>query len=131
MCTTSLEQFVVFLIDVTCLSVTIITNWWSGFRVTVRRAFLLAPLSLATLRAMELDLSDDALQESDYDAGSDSASHFLQPFVPLAVSPQKRRQRSRSIFSDRISSNRHYGPGVCFPLSTYASSRLESVLELW
>ena len=130
MCTTSLEQCN-FLIDVTCLTVTTITNWWSVFRVTVRCAFLLAPLSLGTLRAMELDLSDDALQESDYDAGSDSASHFLKPFVPLALSPQKRRQRSRSIFSDHTSSNRHYGSGVCFPLSTYASSRLESVLELW
>jgi hypothetical protein len=68
--------------------------------------------------------------ESDYDGGSDSASHFLKPFVPLVVSPQKRRQRST--FSDRTSSNRHYGSGVSFPLSIYAlSSCLEPVLELW
>ena len=40
----------------------------------------------------ELDLSDEALQDSDYDGGSDSGSYFLQPFVPLdvRVSPQKR-----------------------------------------
>ena len=62
---------------------------------------------------MELDLSDDAYPESDYDGGSDSASHFLKPFVPLVVSPQKRRQRST--LSDRTSSNRHYGSGVSFP----------------
>lgn len=74
-------------------------------------------LSLSTFSSMqtELDLSDDALQDSDYDGGSDSGSYFLQPFVPLdvRVSPQKRRQRST--FSDRTSSHHYYGSGVRFP----------------
>ena len=95
-----------------------------------------APLSLGTLRAMELDFSDDAIddtfQESDYDGGSDSASHFLKPFVPLAVSPQKLKQCQRSIFADRTSSNHHYGSNVQFPLPIYPLSPcLELVLELW
>jgi hypothetical protein len=69
----------------------------------------------------ELNLSDDALQESDYDGGSDSGSYLLRPFVPFTVSPQKRRQRST--FSDRTSSNRYYGSGVSFPY-IYAFSLL-------
>ena len=75
----------------------------------------LAPLPLGTLSLMqtELDLSDDALQESDYDGGSDSGSYLLWPFVPLVVSPQKRWQWST--FSDCTSSNHYYGSSVCFP----------------
>ena len=95
----------------------------------------LSTLSLGTLRAMELDFSDDAIhdtfQESDYNGGSDSASHFLKPFVPL-TSPQKLKQHQWSIFADHTSSNRHYGSSVWFPMPIYALSPcLELVLELW
>jgi hypothetical protein len=71
------------------------------------------------MSSLDFDISDDPLQESDYDDGSDSASHLLRPFIP--VSPRRQQPRQRSILSDRehSSSSRYYLSNACFPCICY------------
>ena len=72
---------------------------------------------------IDFDISDDALRDSEYDGGSDSASQLLRPFIPLGASPQNTRRqpqpraRQRSILSERDlgSSKHYYVSSVCFP----------------